>query len=372
MKIFKAVISALAISIFIIAAFELFLRAAFGYPHGLFNNLLSIKDGLYPRSSTIIMDYGFKPYTVKSNSLGMRGEETPLEKKKGTIRIMAVGDSVTDGYFVGNNETYPHFLEEDLKAKGMPVEVLSGARGGCSIDKEYAVLRTLIPLKPDIVLLTFVTNDIAEIRGKSREELVSMKFRTVSKQFPEWLLTKTAIGEFIGDLKLKIRFRNYRFLDREKGGAQDVYGYIGKAGRDHKRNVEIFRKTTNTSDGLVINEPFSIATDNLIKNYIYTLNHLKGFCDKNGATLIFIYFPNYAQIYDTTVSLRIRGILAKECAARAIPFIDLTETFRRLGKDQVAHFAPMDFHCNLEGNKIIADAVADFLLSNGYINKKEK
>ncbi|MFH0764572.1 MAG: SGNH/GDSL hydrolase family protein [Candidatus Omnitrophota bacterium] len=371
MKIFKAVIFALAISIFTILVFELFLRIAFGYPHGLFNNLLSIKDGLYPRNSTIIMNYGFKPYIVKSNSLGMRGEEVSQEKKKGTIRIMAIGDSVTDGYFVGNNETYPYLLEESLRAKGIPAEVLSGARGGCSIDKEYAILRTIIPLKPEIVLLTFVTNDISEILEKSKEELVSMKFRSALKHLPEWLLTETAIGEFIGDLKLKIRFRNYRLFDRKKNGnIQDADNYIKNAGRNYTENARIFRRTTKGSDSLLTNEPFSTMTNDAIANYIYTLKHLKEFCAANDAALIFIYFPNYAQIYDVTASLKIRDILAGECGAKKIPFLDLTEIFRQEGKNEVLHFAPLDFHCNPKGNKIIADAISGFLIANNLVNNK--
>ena len=345
---------------------ELFLRAAFGFPHGSFNYLLSAKDGLYPRKSTIIMEYGFKPYTVKTNSFGMRGGEIPITKLGDKIRIIALGDSVTDGFFVDNEGTYPYLLQQILNENAKSVEVLNVARGGGSIDKEYALLRVVMPLKPDIVLLTFVNNDIAEILGKSRKELLSMKLRTVPNQLPEWLLTKTAVGELVGDLKLKIKYKNYRFFERNNKTQKKKVWRI-EDGEKYDDNVIKFNQVASRLEGMVANEPFSADVNEAIDNYIFALENLRNFCIDNHAMLVFVYFPSYSQIYNMSASLKIRDILREACADLSIPFADLSGTFRGIGRNKVLHFAPLDFHCNAEGNKVIANAVADFLIDRGLL-----
>ena len=340
---------------------ELVLRAFFGFPHGSFNYLLSAKDGLYPRNSTVIMDYGFKPYTVKTNSYGMRGKDVAFRKTEGVTRIVALGDSVTDGYFVDNEGTYPYLLDKALSAQGLHAEVLNVAHGGGSIDKEYALLRLVMPLKPDIVILTFVTNDISEIRGKSKEELLHMKMRSVPKQMPEWLLTKTAIGELIGDLKLRLRYKNYRLSSREKvipvGGVDN-----DTVRRDYEWNVRFFKSVSTMQEGLVMAEPFSDDTQKLIANYLFALADMKKFCDANNARLILVYFPSYIQIYEPAANMRMRDILREACVGMGAPFLDLTAAFRRVARSGVFHLVPYDFHCNEKGNKIIADSIAGFLI----------
>jgi len=343
-------------------ALEGTLRLFFGFPHGSFNFLLSAKDGLYPRNETIIMEYGFKPYTVVTNSYGMRGKEVQLQKTPGVKRIVTLGDSVTDGYFVANKETYPSYLEDILVSDGRKAEILSVARGGGSIDKELAMLKIIMPLKPDIVILVFVTNDIFEIMGKKRSDLLYMKFRGVPAQIPEWFLTKTAIGELIGDIKLRIKYKNYKLFKRgQKGGERE--SVLDRLGRRYDENVALFKKTTVVSDGKVLNEPFTCETENAILNYLAALDGMKSFCAANDTRLVLAYFPSYSQVYDPTVTMKMRDVLKEECGKLSIPFRDLTGAFRAVGNGKVLYFAPFDFHCNAEGNKLIASEIAELVKS---------
>lgn len=340
-------------------ALEIFLRIFFGFPHGSFNYLLSAKNGLYPRNSTTIMNYGFKTYSVKANSWGMRGEDVPFEKTDSRRRIVALGDSVTDGFFVENDGTYPYFLGRILNASGYPCEVLSVAKGGGSIDKEYALLKSVMPLKPDIVILTFVNNDIAEIRRSSRQELLDMKPWKKYNFVQEWFLTKTAIGELIADIKLRMRYRNYRRSDRRDKDIAGIYSE-GK-GMDFAGNLKIFEEKFASAEGLVTHEPFSKETESLIDNYIFVLKNVDGFCIKNDARLVFVYFPDYFQIYDLSASFKMRDVLQGACKDMGIPFLDLTESLKEAGGGGVIHFAPFDFHPNAEGNRVIAETIAKFV-----------
>lgn len=98
-----------------------------------------------------------------SNSWGFRGPEFPLEKKEGTIRIVCLGASTTEGVGLLDDETYPFFLQQELANKfpGHPVEVINAGHHAFDIDDLLELLRQrILPLKPDVVLFYEATNNI--------------------------------------------------------------------------------------------------------------------------------------------------------------------------------------------------------------------
>lgn len=354
-----------------ILSIEILLRIMFGLPTGLFELLSG--DALYRKNAKMEMTWGPIPYTVETNSFGFRGKEIPLDKPKNKKRIVALGDSITDGFFVDNDATYPYFLEIILNANYQePVEVVNAAKLGGSIDKEYTILRKLVmPLNPDIVLLTFVTNDISDIRGKSRTELLSMKLKTSKRYliFTKWALTKTAIGEFMGDIYLRRRSKFFRYYTRNHKTllfGEERYQIDG--GNNYIENLKIAKQRSLSKDSIVLNEPYSQETTMLINNYLFLLEHMNGYIQNKDVKLIFIYFPPYSQIYDSTVSLKIRDILRDECKKLSIPFIDLTPAFRSKGGEEVLHLAPIDFHLNPKGNRVMAEAIAQFLVNGKFLD----
>jgi len=54
-------------------------------------------------------------------------------------------------------------------------------------------------------------------------------------------------------------------------------------------------------------------------------------------------------------------------ADASIPFLDLTETFRKEGEKTVLHLAPVDYHLNPTGNKVMAEDIARFLLDGKFL-----
>jgi len=88
-----------------------------------------------------------------TNSLGYRGNEF-TQKKRGVYRILTVGDSVTFGHGIDqNDETYPKMLEKYLAAKGKTVEVLNVGVRGYSPDQEYRqIILRLLSLNPDMII----------------------------------------------------------------------------------------------------------------------------------------------------------------------------------------------------------------------------
>jgi lysophospholipase L1-like esterase len=355
----KELFLSIAFTLALILMVELFLRVSFGLPKETFGFISG--DGLYARNATLEMTWGSIPYTVKTNSLGFRGEEISLKKPKEKTRIIALGDSVTDGFFVDNEHTYPYVLQGTLSARGKSVEVLNAAKGGGSIDKEYAILRELVvPLEPDIVVLTFVTNDVQD---KSKDDLISQTIRNEKKTtLLEWLFTRTAIGELMFDLYLQTQSEFYRTSQETDNLTLDQGRYQIAGGDDYAANVEIFNQRYADTDGLILNEPFSDQTTAAIENYLFALEHLNNFCQTRQIKLIFVYSPSYSQIYDLKTSLKIRDILKEASRQLSIPFLDLTPKFREAGQNKVLHLAPIDYHQNPAGNRVMAEAIAEFLV----------
>ena len=82
---------------------------------------------------------------------------------------------------------------------------------------------------------------------------------------------------------------------------------------------------------------------------------------------VFVYFPAYPQVYDQAASMKIRELLREHAAAQGVPFLDLTPALRAQG-GRVLHAAPADFHPNPEGNRVIGEALASFLIENRLVN----
>ncbi len=95
------------------------------------------------------------------NSQGMRADvDYAYEKPAGKLRILSLGDSFTAGYEVEVEDCFSSVLERELIAKGYDVEVLNAGVSGYSTAEECLYLeRELLKYDPDVVLVSYYTND---------------------------------------------------------------------------------------------------------------------------------------------------------------------------------------------------------------------
>jgi lysophospholipase L1-like esterase len=98
------------------------------------------------------------------NAQGMRAErDFAYTKPAGVRRIVCLGDSFTAGYEVQQEETFASVLERELAERGQQVEVLNAGVSGFSTAEEVLYLeRELWRYEPDVVLLSFFANDLAD------------------------------------------------------------------------------------------------------------------------------------------------------------------------------------------------------------------
>ena len=99
-----------------------------------------------------------------TNSKGLRdARDFPYAKPAGTLRVLALGDSHTQGYEVRQDATYAAVLERYLNAKGKKTEVLNAGVSGFSTAEAAAYLENEgHRYQPDVVVLGFYANDFED------------------------------------------------------------------------------------------------------------------------------------------------------------------------------------------------------------------
>jgi len=99
-----------------------------------------------------------------TNSRGLRdARDFPYDKPAGTLRVLALGDSHTQGYEVRQEATYAAVLERYLNAKGKKAEVLNAGVSGFSTAEAAAYLENEgHRYRPDVVVLGFYANDFED------------------------------------------------------------------------------------------------------------------------------------------------------------------------------------------------------------------
>lgn len=98
----------------------------------------------------------------RTNDRGFRGPAHPTGKPEDHIRIVLLGDSVSFGYGVSEQDAYPQRLARELtRRSGRPVEVLNLAVSGYNPYNQAALFRELGgDFDPDLVLVQFCINDL--------------------------------------------------------------------------------------------------------------------------------------------------------------------------------------------------------------------
>jgi len=109
----------------------------------------------------------FKTTIQTINSGGFRGREYSIEKPSGVYRIVVLGDSLTFGQGVNDNETFPYYLEELLNKKNISAkrfEVLNfGVPGYNTLQEVEAFKVKALKYSPDLVIIAHVSNDIENV-----------------------------------------------------------------------------------------------------------------------------------------------------------------------------------------------------------------
>ena len=113
--------------------------------------------------------YVFDPSRVDPrfgiNRDGLRDHEHEVEVAEGTLRVVCLGDSVTYGYGVAVDQSYPSHLRAELNQRAS-VEVFNVALPGWSTRQQRIAYENIVRrYHPDYVILGVCLNDIPEMQN---------------------------------------------------------------------------------------------------------------------------------------------------------------------------------------------------------------
>jgi lysophospholipase L1-like esterase len=97
---------------------------------------------------------------VATNSRGLRDGEYAYERTPGTLRVLMLGDSFTEGWGVGFADTFSKRIERMYTAAGVKADVINTGVGNWdTIEEVQYFLDEGYKYRPDVVVLNFFVND---------------------------------------------------------------------------------------------------------------------------------------------------------------------------------------------------------------------
>ncbi len=146
-----------------------------------------------------------------TNNLGFREDrDTRIEKPANTLRILATGDSHTDGV-VNNHESFINRLEEKLNRDpaALSFEVINGGTGYYTFQHYQGFLEKWSSLQPDVYIVTvFTGNDFIEaVKEDTRNYQVmrSLK-RFYNRMWLRWQAPPSGLSQGLAQL---VYFRSF-------------------------------------------------------------------------------------------------------------------------------------------------------------------
>ena len=128
---------------------------------------------------------------IALNRFGFREREFSQEAEAGVYRIAVIGDSLTYGQGIKDDERLTSLLEERLNANSRQHEVLNFGWSGHETEHQLETLKDLVlPLDPDFLLLQWFPNDV---EGKDKSARPRPPNLIPSKRVHNWLSDNSAL-----------------------------------------------------------------------------------------------------------------------------------------------------------------------------------
>lgn len=244
---------------------------------------------------------------VEINSMGLRDREYPLAKPEGMTRIVMLGDSVTFGWGVEEEDTVSTLLENRLNdGLAAPVyEVINAGVGNYNSSMEItSFLEREAKLNPDIVVLNYFINDAEPTPQRKNSTVLENSYAAVYIMSRIDILERTYFGG--------ADWRDYysALYDEDAAGWQ--------------QNREAIRR-------------------------------LAEYCERNGIALMIVNYPELHQLADYPfphVTDKVRALAAELDA----PFHDLLPSVREFEPESL-WVSPTDAHPNAKATRAFAASI---------------
>lgn len=280
---------------------------------------------------------------LKTNSQGFRNEHDFGEKTpRGRIRVVCSGNSFTQGYGVGNDQTWCHVLEE-LDSR---LETVNMGSEGYGVDQSYLwYRRDGARLEHDLHVFAFVTEDFFRMQG----------------------------DQFVGHNKPLLRVQDGRLVPAQTPVPESSYltAWVTLNARMLAR-IRIVRglKAVVSRIRPTKNHARCLSDEEAREVFKKILDELAETNRKKHSTLALVYLPT-AMDYGSHRPGPWRKFVRAEARARGILLIDLVVDLQKLHPDDAeslyiregaSRYPGVPGHYSAKGHKWVATLVHEALL----------
>ncbi len=288
---------------------------------------------------------------VRVNGKGLRGPELDYAKPSGVSRILYLGDSVAFGFMIQRwEQTFPHLVQEQLGRWGYSVETVNAGVGGYSPWQEYLFLaREGVRYDPDLVVISFVLNDVTEKFGLIRFGGTGegWQLRRSALGVLDRVSTRSSIAHFARDLGQRLRFGG----DVQKGAV--------------RRDLLNVRAIAEKPDRANVRQAWNITLENLQKIF--------AFCEEREIPVLLVSFPYRFQFEDVAGLSAPQRVLNRYATAQGIPHIDLlpilSEQLKTPGLSPYTIYLGEN-HLSPIGGRLVAQIIATYLHEQGMLDRR--
>lgn len=284
---------------------------------------------------------------VRINAKGLRGPEIAYDRTPGSLRVLFLGDSVTFGDGLANDdETLPARIAGALSGRiGRPVEAINAGVSGYSPWQEGKFLkREGFRYSPDLVVLTFVLNDVTEKFELALFDGAGEGWQlthTHTSRIDQWL-DKTNVTRGVQMLAARLRFGA-----DTKAGARAVEQLTVRSLVDFPQRADVRR-----------------AWDITFAEF----DEVLGLCRERGVPLVILVSPFAFQLEREGLDAPQRE-MARYAEDRRVTLFDLLgplrDHMRREQRSPQFYFIDSN-HYAADGTRVVAEMVSAALLERGF------
>lgn len=334
--------------IFSFSLLEIYSRIAFKItlPRECFQNDILLNHSHKPSSSCQFRTK-FWYVNYKINSFGLRDFEYPQKKPENTYRILALGDSFTEGFGVKQKESWPKILEKNLTSniKDKHIEVINAGVAGYSPLLEYLYLKEKgLELEPDLVIVAFDLTDFLDDIEYAKQanylanEPVSVKpFEPLHQQI---------------------------YLDHLENGEQTP---------NTQKIISFLRKHSMLLKTLLGPKPqalrisnFFQPTENQQQEVKKNILLIKTLLEQKNVNLLLVTYPYQNQLEDQNIP-KPQQELENFALTNDIKFLNATPNFSSFKPQDL--YIKYDLHFSVKGHNILAQSLTNYLIENNQLKQ---
>jgi len=294
---------------------------------------------------------------INFNQDGFR--DTPFTKKTEAYKIMVLGDSFVSNIAVEDEEVFTQVMEEQIGS----TSVYNFGVNGYGQIQEYLLLKEWLPrVKADLIVqFIYLRNDFTDNVAK----------------FP-WLFPRPT-ATFDANDKMQIEAPNF---ENHKAKEKPPIYYKSQLFLFIKRRLsQLKAKTANKTNALFIppeiytcRKPQSDDTVELYEIMQKLLLEINQYAKTNNTPVIFVLAPSLfqvedslwseLQVYDPTVVLQ-RDLPNQKLIAFAmennLEMLDLMPLLREANRNESQLYHDKEQHWTVEGNRVVAHALAKYI-----------